>query len=223
MGPSYGPVITAAIRGADTLDGDGAVGRGFYLEDAGVPSFGSWMLQAADTPGALWRSRRELWRALRERFSDTPEPEMGALLSALFGDATLSSGTMPLLAMGRDVPAGRMRLRGGRLDLELDRDDSEDFYKRLEQVSREVTEALGGRYHQTLTYALSRLITVHSLGGCPMGRNPDEGVVDANGEVFGWPGLHIADGSVVPGPVGANPSLTIAALADRFADRMTGA
>jgi cholesterol oxidase len=43
-------------------------------------------------------------------------------------------------------------------------------------------------------------------------------VVDPFGRVFGHPGLHIADGSVMPGPVGANPSLTIAALADRFAD-----
>jgi cholesterol oxidase len=40
------------------------------------------------------------------------------------------------------------------------------------------------------------------------------------GEVFGHPGLYIADGSVMPGPVGPNPSLTIAALADRFADRI---
>jgi cholesterol oxidase len=64
------------------------------------------------------------------------------------------------------------------------------------------------------------VITVHPLGGCPMGRRPAEGVVDSHGEVFGCPGLHIADGSVMPGPVGANPALTIAALADRFADRI---
>jgi cholesterol oxidase len=38
--------------------------------------------------------------------------------------------------------------------------------------------------------------------------------------VFGVPGLYVADGSVMPGPVGANPSLTIAALAERFAQRM---
>jgi cholesterol oxidase len=53
-----------------------------------------------------------------------------------------------------------------------------------------------------------------------MGRDASEGVVDAYGNVFGHPGLHVADGSVMPGPVGPNPSFTIAALADRFADHM---
>jgi cholesterol oxidase len=52
-----------------------------------------------------------------------------------------------------------------------------------------------------------------------MGTTIDEGVVDAlNGQVFNYPRLHVADGSVMPGPVGANPSFTIAAVADRFAD-----
>ena len=51
-----------------------------------------------------------------------------------------------------------------------------------------------------------------------MGIDDAHGVVDPWGRVFNHPGLHIADGSVMPGPVGANPSLTIAALADRFAD-----
>ena len=55
-----------------------------------------------------------------------------------------------------------------------------------------------------------------------MGRDADHGVVDAFGQVFGFPGLIIADGSVMPGPVGANPSLTIAALADRFVERSIG-
>jgi choline dehydrogenase-like flavoprotein len=58
----------------------------------------------------------------------------------------------------------------------------------------------------------------HPLGGCPMGRDKTEGVVNSHGAVFGCPpGLYVADGSVMPGPVGPNPSLTIAALADRFA------
>ncbi len=70
---------------------------------------------------------------------------------------------------------------------------------------------------------LERSRAAHPLGGCPMGRDEREGVVGADGQVFGHPGLFIADGSVMPGPVGANPSLTIAALADRFADRLIGA
>ena len=53
-----------------------------------------------------------------------------------------------------------------------------------------------------------------------MGRDVNEGVVDPWGNVYGYPGLHVADGSVMPGPTGPNPSFTIAALADRFADQI---
>jgi cholesterol oxidase len=45
-------------------------------------------------------------------------------------------------------------------------------------------------------------------------------VVDSHGEVFNHPGLYVADGSVLPGPTGVNPSLTIAALANRFAEHL---
>jgi cholesterol oxidase len=59
---------------------------------------------------------------------------------------------------------------------------------------------------------------VHPVGGCPMGRTAAEGVVDPDtGEVHNYPKLHVADGSVMPGSVGTNPSLTIAAVTDRFA------
>ncbi|WP_345032823.1 GMC oxidoreductase [Kutzneria kofuensis] len=53
-----------------------------------------------------------------------------------------------------------------------------------------------------------------------MGRHPGEGVCDPYGEVFGHPGLYVADGAAMPGPVGANPSLTIAAMADRLCDHL---
>jgi cholesterol oxidase len=51
---------------------------------------------------------------------------------------------------------------------------------------------------------------------------PDEGVVDSFGQVFNYPGLYVADGSVLPGAVGPNPSLTIAGCANRFADSILG-
>jgi cholesterol oxidase len=45
-------------------------------------------------------------------------------------------------------------------------------------------------------------------------------VVSDTGHVFGYDGLYVADGSVMPGSVGPNPSLTIAAVSDRIADRL---
>ncbi len=84
-----------------------------------------------------------------------------------------------------------------------------------------LAKALGGDFSDNPLWHLGRrVITAHPLGGCPMGRNEAEGVVSDAGEVFGYPGLYVADGSVMPGAVGPNPSLTIAALADRFADRL---
>lgn len=53
-----------------------------------------------------------------------------------------------------------------------------------------------------------------------LGKDKSDGFVNACEEVFGHPGFYIADGSVMPGPVGPNPALTIAALADRFADHI---
>jgi len=53
-----------------------------------------------------------------------------------------------------------------------------------------------------------------------MGFTADDGVVNSYGEVFGYPGLYVIDGSVMPGPVGPNPSLTIAAISDRAADHI---
>jgi cholesterol oxidase len=53
-----------------------------------------------------------------------------------------------------------------------------------------------------------------------MAPTKDEGVVNPCGEVFDYPGLYVADGSVMPGPVGPNPSMTIAAMSDRFADHI---
>lgn len=62
--------------------------------------------------------------------------------------------------------------------------------------------------------------TAHILGGCPMGRDAEEGVVDLDCAVHGYPGLYVVDGSIIPANPGINPSLTIAALAEYAMSRM---
>ncbi len=59
--------------------------------------------------------------------------------------------------------------------------------------------------------------TAHILGGCNMGRDAASGVIDANHEVFHYPGLYVVDGSAVSSNIGVNPSLTITAMAERAA------
>jgi cholesterol oxidase len=56
--------------------------------------------------------------------------------------------------------------------------------------------------------------TAHILGGAPIGKNAEEGVVDENFQIHHYPGLYIVDGSIMPANPGVNPSLTITALAE---------
>ena len=219
INPDFGPVITSAIRMGDAHDGDGSTGRGFYIEDAGYPSFASWMLQAADEPRALWLWRKVALRLFLKWIRRKPQPDISGVISSFFGDARTSAGLLPLLGMGRDVPDGRMQLRDGLLDVDWSKDGaSKAYFEKLRDTMRALADELGGTFQDNPLWWLSKVITVHALGGCPIGRDGNEGVVDPWGRVYGVPGLYVADGSVMPGPVGPNPSLTIAALADRFAD-----
>jgi cholesterol oxidase len=64
--------------------------------------------------------------------------------------------------------------------------------------------------------------TAHILGGCPMGKDASEGVIDTSFQVHNYPGLYIIDGSVMPANPGVNPSLTITALAEYAMSKIPG-
>ena len=218
--PARGPVITSAVRVADALDGDGSSGRGFYVEDAGFPEFIAWMLQLRRPAARAAAVGAPAWRPSPTGCS-TASPSRSARRSrACSATARCSNGVLPLLGMGRDVPDGRMTLDGDRLEVDWSKDaGSRAFFDRLRETSAELADrARAASSSTTRSGRCNRVITVHPLGGARMGRSDDEGVVDPYGRVFNLPGLHVADGSVMPGPIGPNPSLTIAAMADRFAD-----
>ncbi|MFZ0528910.1 MAG: GMC family oxidoreductase, partial [Propionicimonas sp.] len=212
---SRGPVITSAIRVGDTLDGSGATGRGYYVEDAGYPGFLNWLLEAAQLRSVVSRSTRTAARLLLARLRNSERTNISRDLAAAMGRISVSSSSMPLLGMGRDVPDGRMYLEDGRLEIDWTTATSMAYFEGIRSTMEAVAEELGAEYADNPLWWARRVITVHPLGGAPMGGNPHEGVVDQWGRVFGAEDLYVVDGAAMPGPVGANPALTIAAFADR--------
>jgi cholesterol oxidase len=83
-----------------------------------------------------------------------------------------------------------------------------------EVMERYAKKASGIAQNILLEVFFDRPTTAHILGGCPMSESVDNGVVDENLKVHGYPDFYITDGSVIQGNIGVNPSLTITAMAE---------
>ena len=217
---SRGPVITSAIRVGDELDGAGSTGRGFYVQDAGYPGFVDWLAETTQVRGSVRRAVRFGVGRMLSAVRGGSRSNVSRDLAALLGPGLLSDSSLPLLGMGRDVPDGVMRLKRGQLAIDWTTKSSMRYFARICSTMRAIADDLGGSFMDNPLWWTKRVITVHPLGGAPIGRHAGEAVCDSYGEVFGFPGLHVLDGAAMPGPVGANPSLTIAALADRACDNI---
>ncbi len=83
-------------------------------------------------------------------------------------------------------------------------------------IAHQVAEKVDGAAMSLVTETLLGIpSTAHILGGCCMGSSPETGVIDPQHRVFGHEGLYVIDGSAISANPGVNPSLTIAALAER--------
>ena len=67
------------------------------------------------------------------------------------------------------------------------------------------------------------LVSAHVMGGCPMGPDRRRAVVAASGAHHEIGNLYVADGSLFPTSVGANPQLSIYAFAARIGDGIAAA
>lgn len=84
------------------------------------------------------------------------------------------------------------------------------------QAARLAAQRMGGDPVGSIFEAtLNVPTTAHIIGGCPIGDSPQSGVVDPYHRVYGHPGLHVCDGSVITANLGVNPSLTITAMTER--------
>ena len=93
--------------------------------------------------------------------------------------------------------------------------------KLTERIGERIRSIVGGSLQEnfrnpTLDTTAFETTTYHPLGGATLGE-----VCDSHGRVRGQRGLYVVDGALIPGSTGAcNPSMTIAALAERNMDEI---
>ena len=117
-----------------------------------------------------------------------------------------------MYGMGIDSGKATVSFVKGRLCSDYDY-RKESIYDELRAAFRIVSEVSGSRM-----YPLTKPLSPHMGGGARIGATDQEGVIDHRGEVYGNPGLYVADASALPGPTGSRPSVTIAAWAHYVAD-----
>jgi cholesterol oxidase len=116
--------------------------------------------------------------------------------------------------------AMRMKLKRGLFGHSLSfKNDSGEKVPSYIPIGQEVLYKYAAKVNGVPQNAFSEVVfglasTAHILGGCPMGKTKDEGVINEKFEVHGYKNFYILDGSIVPCNLGVNPSLTITALSE---------
>lgn len=82
-------------------------------------------------------------------------------------------------------------------------------------VVERMAEVIDGRPGGSVFENFDAALTAHFVGGCVIGADSEQGVIDPYHRVFNYPDLHIVDGSAITANLGVNPSLTITAQAER--------
>ena len=231
--PNYGPVITQYTD--FNLFHAYKPERAFVLEDASYPAFLAWLIEGMrpviNPIGVLkkvWRAIKWIARYLYQRFRLGKWSGSVADLfhEILKGDMSYRSSV--LLCMGVDQGDGVLSLKNGGLDIDWPQQKSMPLYQAILSCGTKFQRFVRSRFFTPLPtwkWPLRSNITVHPLGGCALAVDPQRGVVSAGanrGQVFGYQGLYVADGSVLPGAVGANPVATIAAVSEWIAEGITG-
>ena len=137
-----------------------------------------------------------------------PSPKMlplGGWISKKLRQGTFVAG------MGADAQNGEVSLKRGKLRVKYDPDESE-LFGRIKAAFRVMGEKTGAK-----VYHFQRPTTVHPTGGAAIGSDADNGVIDANGEMFTNPGIFVVDAAALPKPIAGPPSLSIAAWSDHVA------
>jgi len=211
-----GPCITSAIDlRSGPLEGQ------MILEEGSIPG-----ALAGYLPGTLAGMAGLLGRREGAGTTDVVR-EKGRIADSLARGAYhgATRHTQTYLVMAHDDADGRLELERDRLRVRWPGAGEKPVFRSVEARLRQASAALEGIHVRNPLWTRwlgHDLITVHPLGGCPMGDDAAQGVVDHAGRVFAGTagtgvhaGLWVMDGAVLPRSLGVNPLLTISALAER--------
>ena len=151
-------------------------------------------------------------------------------IGGLLADPDLER-SLVLLAVGHDTADGKIEIQNGRPRVVWPGTIRSAHRRYAENKLRQLARAGGGRLRTLKLFSHGKAVTVHPLGGCAMADDPACGVTTDLGNVFAignhddtptvHHGLYVADGSLIPTSLAANPYFTIAALAERIAAGIT--
>jgi cholesterol oxidase len=208
-----GPTITGVIDAREQRE----LAEGMVIEEGAVP--GALAVFLPEALAAAARAGGSPERPSLRRM----EHEAESILLGPYRGATRNTQTY--LVMAHDDGNGRLALENDRLRIHWPGAGSQPVFDRASQCLDAASRALGGQYVKNPLWSRlfrHELITVHPLGGCVMAEDAERGVVNHKGQVFAgtqgsavYEGLYVADGSIIPRPLGVNPLLTISALAER--------
>ena len=117
-----------------------------------------------------------------------------------------------------------LRLRPGLFGLRTEKDRGAGptaFMPEAKELAERYAKEVNGKPMVLLSETLMGIpTTAHILGGAVMGRDRTKAVIDSDNRLFGYENLYVCDGSAISANPGVNPSLTIAALAERAISRI---
>ena len=170
------------------------------------------LLQTAMTDGSSVAARRKQWlRTLIRKPS---------LIATIMNVKRWSERTVIALVMQDVDSAIRVKSKrfffGWRLTSENDAQRPNATYiPAANETARRIANRYGGIAGGHIGDLVNAPFTAHFVGGCVIGKNPEEGVIDPYHRVWNYPTLHVIDGSTITANLGVNPSLTITAQAER--------
>lgn len=245
-----GPIVTSAIK----FNEDSFV---YTIEDSNIPKMFAGVSRLLSQSSSFRRLLanvgsgriQEIISMITQNPSGIPLPNIDFSLQISEQDL---SKTLLLAGMGTDTSDGIIKLQDAWknnpnrdmnawnvLDINFDMNKLVPLFNKMrhsmERIAKEVGEKGSASFSTPLWNPFNTnenlTIVLHNLGGCSMGKDRNNGVVNNFGQVYKGNGatltekyndFYIVDGGIVPSSIGVNSSLTISALAFRIAENLVG-